>query len=84
MGNYVFKESLPTYGSFLELGDAGLLSNSCTILNDGNYNIDDRSSIYQICLDISEALTYQTCSDISEALSNDSLRVNKLLKNICL
>jgi hypothetical protein len=57
MGNYVSEESLPTYGSFLVLGNAGLLSNSCKILNNGNDIIDDYLSIYPTCSDISEALS---------------------------
>jgi hypothetical protein len=53
------------------------------ILDDRNYNVNYHPTFYQNCSDISEALINQICSNISEAFSNNRLRVNKLLANLC-
>ena len=80
-GNHNINDHSSTHQICLDISEA--LYDSQNIFNDKNYNIDDRSSIYQICLDISEALINQICSDISEAFSNNSLRIIKLLVNLC-
>ena len=81
MGNYVSEGSLPTYSSFLVLGNIGLLFNSCKILNDGNDNINDYLSIDRTSPDISGAL-----SNSWKILNNENYNIDDCssIYQICL